>query len=171
MKKTRIFILTVAILLCAVFLASCGADIPEDELLLIERGAPKFKIVTAAGLTEEEYAEVERFIATLGELGIELDEPITDEDETLVGDCEIIFGKDIKFREGCAVTQRDIGEEGYCVKTVGNKIVVCGGRFPCFFPRGSASPRTHRPTNICISPPPVSLTFLRPPTISLKSSP
>ncbi|MBQ8290254.1 MAG: hypothetical protein IJY01_05255 [Clostridia bacterium] len=132
MKKTRIFILTVAILLCAVFLASCGADIPEDELLLIERGAPKFKIVTAAGLTEEEYAEVERFIATLGELGIELDEPITDEDETLVGDCEIIFGKDIKFREGCAVTQRDIGEEGYCVKTVGNKIIVCGGSTEMF---------------------------------------
>ncbi len=133
MKKTVVLITIILLALMLPLLSSCNAgEIPEGSLILAERGAVSFKIVTASTLTEEELSEVDRFITTLTDLGLIIPDAISDEDESAVTSREIIFGKNVKHREGCVVTQRDIGDEGYCIKVVGEKIVVAGGSTELF---------------------------------------
>ncbi len=138
--RAVLFLLTLTLALAS--MSACnGFEVADDELLLISRGEVKFDIVVSSELTEDEVAMVEEFVKTFEALDIQMPEIIYDvepddatdggdADESADGDdarCEILFGTGFKGREGCEVTKSQLGEDGYVVKVVGDKIIVAGG--------------------------------------------
>ena len=96
-----------------------------DGLVLIEDGKAKFQIVQAT--TKGAPLRAKALRDKLVSLGIEVDVPVGDKDADKVTDCEIIIGADIRNREDCLVSSRYLGEDGYQIKVVGNKVVIAGG--------------------------------------------
>ena len=104
-----------------------GQDDPEN-LILIQDGKAKFKVVLASGADGSTRKSVENFISTLQDIGVEVDEYCGDSAADGVADCEIIVGTGVKNRDSQYVLNaRDYGEEGYVIKIVDNKLLIGGG--------------------------------------------
>jgi len=137
MKKSRAlikFAATVCLIIFAVFaLASCiddelRSDDDTENLCLVDRGEVRFKVVTSSNLDTKGIKQVKELIAELKGLGLEIpDEPLGDKDASLVTECEIVFGTGVLNREGCSVDVHDIGDVGYVIKIVGDRVIVAAG--------------------------------------------
>ena len=127
MKRTLVRVLALALILVLSVgaLAACtnGADIT-----LIKGGEAQFKVVytTASGATVRRAAN--DFVKELQDLGVEVDDAVSDSDSTELTECEIILGTEVENRgDECVVKVDDIGENGYVIKAVGKRIIIAGG--------------------------------------------
>ena len=126
MKLTlkKLLALALMLTLCVTVLASCG----DSDITLIEGGEAQFKVVytTASGATVRRAAN--DFVKELQDLGVEVDDAVSDSDSTEVTECEIILGTEAENRgDECVVSVDDIGENGYVIKAVGKRIIIAGG--------------------------------------------
>ncbi len=135
MKKTltKLFVLMLALVMCF-GLAACngdddvdGGNTPTATLNLISGGTMNYKFV----YTNESGTSVRRAVTNLvGELtrlGVSGCEAIGDGDSTMVGEKEIIVGTGVRNRDDCVIDAAELGEMGYVIKAVGNRIVIAGG--------------------------------------------
>jgi len=137
MTKTRAVSKLLSILLIATLiiigLASCvdeekNDDSDEENLCLVYEGKVNFQIVASSDLDTKGIKQVNELIAELSELGLEIpEEPVSDKDAEAVKNCEIIIGTGVLNREGCAVDVHDIGDDGYVIKIVGDRVIVAAG--------------------------------------------
>jgi len=119
--------LVLVALIITVSLASCDGD-KTDGIVLIENGEAKFRLVNTSGMGSSARRAVEDFIEKLEELGVDGAASIDDGNADLVTDCEIIVGTGARNRgDECNISEHDLGEDGYVIKAVGNKIVIAGG--------------------------------------------
>ena len=102
-----------------------GGNVTLEGLALIEGGKANFKIVQAT--QKGAPVRAKNLYDKLKELGIEVEAPIGDSDASKVTDCEIVIGADIRNREDCLISSRYLGQDGYQIKVVGNKVVIAGG--------------------------------------------
>ncbi|MBQ2737785.1 MAG: hypothetical protein IJF38_03785 [Clostridia bacterium] len=103
-------------------------DEPLDGLILIRKNEAKFNIITASGAGSAGIRAANELYSTLAALGIDVNAPIPDVDPELVWHCEIIIGSECQNRgEECLVDVRELGYKGYCIKAVGERIVIVGG--------------------------------------------
>ena len=100
-------------------------NVELEGLALIVNGKAKFQIVQAS--SKGAPVRAKNLYDKLKGLGIELESPIGDADSGKVTDYEIIIGADIRNREDCVISSRYLGEDGYQIKVVGNKVVIAGG--------------------------------------------
>ena len=104
-----------------------GNDDP-DNLVLIKDSKAKFKIVIADNVDASARKSIENFIANLQDIGVEVEDHISDSDKTLITDCEIIVGTNVQNRdEKYVLDPHDYGDEGYVIKVVDNKVLIGGG--------------------------------------------
>ena len=151
MKNTFLKLLLLVLAAATVFsLASCGKDsgdgtndgtgdtgdvTPPDgdendteNLVLIEDSKAQFKIVIADNVDGATRKSIENFISNLQDIGVEVEDHISDSDKALVTDCEIIVGTGVRNRdEKYVLDPHDYGEEGYVIKVVDNKVLIGGG--------------------------------------------
>ena len=99
-----------------------------EGLALIYNGKARFQVVYTAESGAAALEIAQTFVDRLRELKIEVADPVPDTDASKVADCEIIIGLNAQNRdEELVVTYRELGPEGYAVKTVGNKVLIAGG--------------------------------------------
>ncbi len=103
-------------------------DEPLDGLILIRKNEAKFNIITASGAGSAGIRAANDLYKTLSDLGIEVNAPMPDVDESLVWHCEIVIGSDCRNRgEECVVDERELGHMGYVIKVVGERVIIAGG--------------------------------------------
>ena len=100
-------------------------DVKLEGLVLIKNGKANFQIVQAT--QKGAPVRAKSFADKLRSLGIEVESPVGDGDAEKVAEYEIIFGADIKNRPDCVIDSRYLGEDGYQIKVVGNKVIIAGG--------------------------------------------
>ena len=97
-------------------------------LALIYNSKARFQVVYATDAGSTAIREANAFVDKLRGYGVEVGDPVSDADASLVKDCEIIFGANVRNRpEGVTVTDKYLGSKGKTIKVVGNSIVVAGG--------------------------------------------
>lgn len=102
--------------------------VDPTKLVLIKNNVAQFQIVCTTNSGSDAIRAGNEFVAKLRRLGVEIDDPILDSDESLVKDCEIIIGPLARNRgEDCSVNNRDLGNDGHVVKVVGDRVVIAGG--------------------------------------------
>ena len=105
-----------------------GEDNVHKDLVLIEDGKAKFKVVVAGGTDAAIRKRVESFISDLKKLGVDVDSYVSGSDAGSITDCEIIVGTDVSHRDAKYVLNpRDYGEDGYVIKVVDDKVLIGGG--------------------------------------------
>ena len=111
-----------------------GEDEGKDEgeklegLVLIENGKANFKIVFSGSAGGSTISKINSFVKKLRNLGIEVDDPVRAGEATDPSECEILVGPGITGRgDECFVNDKDYGEKGYVIKTVGKRIIIAGG--------------------------------------------
>ena len=102
-----------------------GNKVELEGLVLIEGGKAKFQIVQAT--QKGAPVRAKSFADKLRSLGVEVESPVGDSDASKVAEYEIIFGADIRNRPDCVVDSKYLGEDGYQIKVVGNKVIIAGG--------------------------------------------
>ena len=113
-------------------LVACGGGDDPDEpltgLVLVEDGKAKFKVVTSSRAGSAAIRAAGDFVTRLRELGVEVDDVISDKSAEDVTDCEIIIGTDVRNRpDGLSISSLELGESGYIIKAVGSRILIAGG--------------------------------------------
>jgi len=145
-KFMRLFALLLSLVICIGLLASCdmivlpgdgdddkdkddnNEEVKLDGIVLIKDSQAKFKLVNTSNMGSAARRAVENFIETLDMLGVEGAESVEDGKADLVTDCEIIVGTGARNRgDECNISVHDLGDEGYIIKAVGNKVVIAGG--------------------------------------------
>lgn len=148
MKKNLVRILLLSLALLMVFaLASCDIlsqyipflngdgssndDLPEEEegkLLLIHNGKALFNVVYTAksGTSGKKTADI--FVKDLRNLGVEINDPVSDKNAADVTERELIIGANAQNRgDDCCITTQYLGEDGQAIKIVGKRIIIAGG--------------------------------------------
>jgi len=135
MKRNFVFFKLVSLfllaLIFAVSLVGCnepdtGSD--EESLCLVNEGRVNFQVVISSELDIKGKKQVSDFIGELRELGLSIPEaPVSDNDKDLLRECEIVFGTNVKNRDGCSVDEHEIGKDGYVIKVVGDRVIVAAG--------------------------------------------
>lgn len=109
------------------------SEFPEDDeplegLILIRKNEAQFNIITASGAGSAGIRAANDLYERLKTLGIDVNSPIPDVDTESVWHCEIVIGSECQNRgEECVVDERALGFNGYCIKVVGNRVVIAGG--------------------------------------------
>lgn len=99
-----------------------------DGLALIYNGKARFQVVYASQAGSECIRLANDFVDELRELGVDVDDAVSDKDAEDVKDCEIIIGTGVRHRGDDAVlNDKHLGKDGYAIKVVGNKIIIGGG--------------------------------------------
>ena len=105
-----------------------GGGQNDSEIVLVENNVAKFQFVLATGVSGDDRSTVTNLIAQLRKLGVQISDPVSHTDAGKVADCEIIIGTDVKNRdEKYVISKYDLGDEGYVVRAVDNKVLVAGG--------------------------------------------
>ncbi len=108
-----------------------GGDTTEggkEIITLVTNGVANFRFVTTSEIGSNAVRGVDALIVRLRELGVELDDRVSDMKSSDVSDCEIIVGTGARGRtDECNVSQRELGQRGYIIKAVGKRIVIAGG--------------------------------------------
>ena len=101
---------------------------PLEGFVLIENGKANFRIAYTSDIGSETISKINKFVTQLRALGVEIDDPVSAAKSDEVTDCEILVGGNIKYRgDECSVNPRDLGDKGYMIKTVDQRIVITGG--------------------------------------------
>ncbi len=111
-------------------LASCYEEEEDNgtDVVLIKDGVAQFKVVYSLDAGNQIRRAAISFVEELRDLGVEVEDAISDSDAIDIAPCEILIGTDIKnCPDGCAVSVDDIGENGYVIKAVGKRIVIVAG--------------------------------------------
>ncbi|MBQ8290442.1 MAG: hypothetical protein IJY01_06220 [Clostridia bacterium] len=140
MKKLLVLLLLMSIMLLSVLsFAACNGNTPDGDdddkpdtpltgLVLVRGGVAEFRVVIASGAGSEGRRAAGELVDALRKAGVEIADAIEDRDASAVSEREIIVGTGVKNRpEGCAVTAGELGDEGYLIRTVGERIVIAGG--------------------------------------------
>ena len=99
-----------------------------EGLALIYNGKARFQVVYTAESGAKALEIAQTFVDRLRELKIEVADPVPDTDAAKVADCEIIIGLNAQNRDSeLNIGYRDLGPNGYAIKTVGTKILIAGG--------------------------------------------
>ena len=99
-----------------------------EGLVLIQNGKANFRIVFSTDAGPSAINKIDTLVKKLRSLGVEIEDPIRANETGSISDCEILVGPGITNRgEECNVNEKDYGEKGYVIKTVGNRIVIAGG--------------------------------------------
>ena len=99
-----------------------------DGLALIYNGKARFQVVYTAESGAAALRTANAFVERLRELNIEVADPVSDTDASKVAACEIIIGLNAQNRgNDVSVLFRELGKDGFAIKTVGTKIVIAGG--------------------------------------------
>ncbi len=103
-------------------------EMPSEGLVLIWNKQAKFNVVLASGAGSGGVRAANRLIEQLRSLGISVNDTVSDSDEALITDCEIIIGTNCRNRgEELQISNYDLGADGYVIKQVGTRIVIAGG--------------------------------------------
>ena len=101
---------------------------PLEGFVLIENGKANFRIAYTSDVGVDVINKINKLVTQIRELGVEIQDPVSASKESDVSDCEILVGCNAKFRgDECSVSPYDLGEKGYMIKTVGQRIVIAGG--------------------------------------------
>ena len=99
-----------------------------DGLVLIQNGKANFKFVFSNDAGPSAINKIDNLVKKLRDLGIEIEDPVRASETDSISECEILVGPGITTRgDECNVNEKDYGEKGYIIKTVGNRIVIAGG--------------------------------------------
>ena len=99
-----------------------------EGLVLIQNGKANFRFVFSTDAGPSAINKIDTLVKKLRSLGVEIDDPVRANETDSISDCEILVGAGITTRgEECNVNEKDYGEKGYVIKTVGNRIVIAGG--------------------------------------------
>lgn len=120
MKRTQVVVVAAAV--CLLGAGICRAE----ELVLADQGQSAYRIVLAddaSPSTRYGAEELQRFLQEM--TGVRL--PIVSDREPL-GQREIILGENAHLRSlGTQVDFKQLGHEGYVIRTVGQHLVIAGG--------------------------------------------
>jgi len=120
MKRTQVVVVAAAV--CLLGAGICRAE----ELVLADQGQSAYRIVLAddaSPSTRYGAEELQRFLQEM--TGVRL--PIVSDREPL-GQREIILGENAHLRSlGTQVDLKQLGHEGYVIRTVGQHLVIAGG--------------------------------------------
>jgi hypothetical protein len=101
---------------------------PLEGFVLIENGKANFRIAYTNDIGSDTISKINKLVTQIRSLGVEIEDPVSAAKAEDVKDCEIVVGCNVKYRgDECSVNQRDLGEKGYMIKTVGQRIVIAGG--------------------------------------------
>ena len=102
----------------------CGQS---DVLVLIENGKANFTVVHSSYSGSTGKILADSLVERLRELGITVNDAVSDADVSTENGCEIIIGAEVRSRgdEYC-VTEHYLGREGEIIKRVDNSVVVAG---------------------------------------------
>ena len=128
------------LLLCAVMVfAGCTADVPDgaadeaetapaDPITLSGEGAPEYVIVRGDTAKSQETAAAVLIRKYLEKCGVSV-KITTDWEKNPVSEYEIVVGSTLRAAaEACEMPDAHVlGEEGYYIKTVGNRVYMEGG--------------------------------------------
>ncbi len=108
-----------------------GNDTPVEEagkLLLIHNGKAMFNVVYTYASGAKAKKAAETFVKDLRNLGVEINDAVSDRDASAVTERELIIGANALNRgDDCCVTTTYLGRNGQIIKIVGDKIVIAGG--------------------------------------------
>ena len=152
MKRLLSSMLALLLCVCVTFaFAACGKETPDgdedvsagegggdtgtneepadtENLVLITGNKARFKLVTTSDMSGTLKKKIEKFVNDLRDIGVDIDDPISDGSAGAVTDCEIIVGSGVKNRdEKYTVDPYSCGAEGYVIKVVDDKVVIGGG--------------------------------------------
>ena len=97
-------------------------------LVLIKNGKANFRFVYSTDAGSSVINKIDTLVKKLRELGVEIENPVMAGDLASISECEILVGTGITNRgDECNVNEKNYGEDGYVIKTVGNRIVIAGG--------------------------------------------
>ena len=101
---------------------------PLEGFVLIENGKANFRIAYTNDIGSDTISKINKLVTQIRSFGVEIEDPVSAAKAEDVRDCEIIVGGNVKHRgDECSVNPRDLGEKGYTIKTVGQRIVIAGG--------------------------------------------
>ena len=99
-----------------------------EGLALVFEGKARFRVVYTSESGTSALRLANNFVKDLRTLGVEVGDAISDQSADDVTDCEIIIGTSVRHRgEELSISERELGKDGFCVKIVGNKILIAGG--------------------------------------------
>ncbi len=106
----------------------CEAEIPNDanDLVLIENGEVKFRIVEGADLDSDSRKHIAKFVSGMAKIGLEvesLEYSSTPSDDVT----EVLVGSVTTRGDAYCLDTHTLGENGYAIKAIGNKIIIIGG--------------------------------------------
>jgi hypothetical protein len=100
-------------------------NLPLEGLALIYNGKARFQVVYTSFSGSSAIREANNLVSELRELGVDVADAVSDKEAADVRDCEIIIGTDVRNRgEEVCISDKYLGEDGYCIKVVGTRIVI-----------------------------------------------
>ena len=109
----------------------CGEEleaplVENSDLTLIEDGEVLFRIVSGSDLNSDSLKQITKFVSGLKKLDLEVESVdfTSEADDTLI---EVLVGTVTTRGDAYYVDPHTLGEEGYLIKSIGNKIIVIGG--------------------------------------------
>lgn len=98
----------------------------ENYIYLVKDGTAEFRFITGGNLDPLVYSAFTAMKEYFSELGVETTRA-EDYKSGSVSDCEVLLGDNLMFREDCAVDVHTVGDLGYVIKTVGDRVVIAPG--------------------------------------------
>ena len=112
---------------------ACGAttdvgssNSDSKDVVLIEKGEAKFRLVTGENVSSDLRAAIDSFIDRMRELNIKFD-VVSDSEDPTDSVIEILVGPTKTRGDDCYVDMYKLGPEGYVIKNVGKKVIIVGG--------------------------------------------
>ena len=109
----------------------CGEEleaplVENSDLTLIEDGEVLFRIVSGSDLNSDSLKQITKFVSGLKKLDLEVEsvEYTSEADDSII---EVLVGTVTTRGDAYYVDPHTLGEEGYLIKSIGNKIIVIGG--------------------------------------------
>ena len=100
----------------------------EGELLLIHNSKALFNVVYTQTSGSAGKKAADTFVKDLRNLGVTVNDAISDRNAEDVTECEIIIGANVLNRgDDCCITTAMIGSEGRMIKIVGKRVIIAGG--------------------------------------------
>lgn len=130
----RLLLLTILIIGACIFMAGCNEklvvyEIPEAEkgkTYLTWEGKSNYRIIRGKNANLSEINAAEQFQAYIKQItGFKL--PILIDTKSEETDLEIVIGRTNREGKGYTVDRDSLGNEGYCIKWVGQKLFITGG--------------------------------------------
>ncbi len=105
-----------------------NGDVDPNMLQLITNSKANFRLVYTTGSGSANIKAVGNLVVRLRELGVDIEDAVSDSSADYVSDCEIIVGANARNRgDACNISDKTLGLGGYRIKTVGKRIVIAGG--------------------------------------------